>query len=92
MTDSIVPKARLRHDMDMAAGQVVWPAASSPLRRARKSGPASSSAATRRTRSWVGLAPAHRGTRDPAGGYRLVAYLDGEVPKPLRQRALDDNE
>jgi hypothetical protein len=40
----------------------------------------------------VGLAPAHRGTRDPAGGYRLVAYLDGEVPKPLRQRALDDNE
>ena len=31
------------------------------------------------------------GTRDALGGYRLVAYLDGAVPKSLQQPVLDDN-
>lgn len=30
------------------------------------------------------------GVRDPSGGYRLVAYLDGAVPAPLRQPVIDD--
>ena len=32
------------------------------------------------------------GVRDPEGGYRLVAYLDGAVPKSLRQPAIDGEE
>lgn len=32
------------------------------------------------------------GVRDPAGGYRLVGYLDGEVPPTLRQPAIDGEE
>ena len=32
------------------------------------------------------------GVRDPEGGYRLVAYLDGAVPAALRQPVLDGDE